>query len=85
MTFCQVSPRGQVTLPADVRRALGLQGGDALEVTIEDGRIILQPVMTLPVRLYTEADLAMFADAAAMTDDELADAADRWDRGESRR
>ena len=74
-----------MTLPADVRRAVGLQGGDALEVTIDDGRIVLQPVMTLPVRLYTEADLAMFADAASMTDDELADAANNWNQRGRRR
>ncbi|MDQ1249238.1 MAG: hypothetical protein QG597_3612 [Actinomycetota bacterium] len=78
VNICQISPRGQVTLPADIRRAVGLHGGDALQVTIENGRIILQPVMTLPIRLYTDADLAMFEDAAAMTDQELASAAELW-------
>lgn len=79
MSICQISPRGQVTLPVDIRRAVGLQGGDSLEVTIEQGRIVLQPVVTLPIRVYSDADLAMFDEASAMTDDEFADAAKRWD------
>ena len=74
----QITPRGQVTLPAEIRKALSLKGGDALEVAIEGGRIILQPVMTLPIRIYSESDLAMFAEAGAMSDEEIAAAADRW-------
>lgn len=80
MTLTQITPRGQVTLPVDMRKALNLKGGDALEVAIEDGRIILQPVMTLPVRIYGESDLAMFAEAGTMSEDEITAATDRWHR-----
>lgn len=80
MPLTQITPRGQVTLPAEVRRALGLKGGDSLEVGVEDGRIVLQPVMTLPIRLYSDADLRMFDEAAQMSDAELESAARRWNR-----
>lgn len=78
MNICKVSTNGQVSLPADVLRAVGLRGGDLLRVTIDQGRIILQPVTPWPVGLYGDSDLAMFNDAAAMTDEELAEAAQRW-------
>jgi len=35
--------RGRITLPASIRRALGLRAGDELEVSIERGGIILRP------------------------------------------
>ncbi|WP_244363024.1 AbrB/MazE/SpoVT family DNA-binding domain-containing protein [Thermus brockianus] len=33
----QVSPKGQITLPASVRKALGLQAGDALLLWVRGG------------------------------------------------
>ncbi|MGV1006162.1 MAG: AbrB/MazE/SpoVT family DNA-binding domain-containing protein [Candidatus Nanopelagicales bacterium] len=78
MAIVQISPRGQVTLPAEVRRFLALQGGDSVEVSVEEGRIVLQPVMTLPIRLYSDEDLAMFSEAAEMTPAELGQAVRRW-------
>ena len=39
----KVSTKGQVVLPAPVRRKLGLRPGDPLEVTAEAGRIVLTP------------------------------------------
>ena len=43
-----VRARGQVTLPAQVRLALGLREGDNLLVTIEQGRIVLIPAALIP-------------------------------------
>ncbi len=39
----KVSTKGQVVLPSTIRRRLGLQPGDALEVKAEGERIILTP------------------------------------------
>lgn len=39
----KVSTKGQVVLPAPVRRKLGLRPGDPLDVTAEEGRIVLTP------------------------------------------
>lgn len=39
---------GQITLPIKIRKAVGLTENDQLEVTIKDGQIILQPVITIP-------------------------------------
>lgn len=40
--------RGQVTLPAKVRKLLRLEEGDILELTVEAGRIVLTPLEFRP-------------------------------------
>jgi AbrB family looped-hinge helix DNA binding protein len=35
---------GRVVIPAEMRDALGLAGGDALDISIRDGAIVLAPV-----------------------------------------
>jgi AbrB family looped-hinge helix DNA binding protein len=39
----RVSTKGQVVLPGPLRRRLGIQAGDAMEVSVEAGRIVLMP------------------------------------------
>lgn len=39
--------KGQVTIPAGVRKLLDLSEDDQLEVSVEEGRIILNPVVTI--------------------------------------
>jgi antitoxin PrlF len=39
-----ISSKGQITVPIEVRRRLGLRSGDQVEFIEENGRTILQPV-----------------------------------------
>ena len=39
----RVSTKGQVVLPGPLRRKLGIQAGDAMDVSVEAGRIVLMP------------------------------------------
>jgi AbrB family looped-hinge helix DNA binding protein len=39
----RISTKGQVVLPAPIRRRLGLQAGDSLDVKAEGERIVLTP------------------------------------------
>lgn len=52
-----VSSKGQVTLPAAIRRAIGL-GSDAI-VTAEQqgGRIVLTPAMVVETETYADTDI----------------------------
>lgn len=71
-TIAQISPRGQVTLPAAVRKALGLKPGDALLLRVEEGRVVLEPARVLPLEAYTEERIQEFALAAVVSEEELA-------------
>ena len=39
----KISTKGQVVLPSSIRRRLGLQSGDSLDVKAEGERIVLTP------------------------------------------
>ncbi|HEY8489450.1 MAG TPA: AbrB/MazE/SpoVT family DNA-binding domain-containing protein [Dehalococcoidia bacterium] len=77
----QVGSRGTLTLPAEVRRALGIQEGTVLIVRVEGSRIVLQPAAVVPVELYTDERIAEFEESAAMTPEELSQARARWKQG----
>ncbi|MCX6028698.1 MAG: AbrB/MazE/SpoVT family DNA-binding domain-containing protein [Chloroflexi bacterium] len=55
----QLPSRGQITLPTDFRRKLGLVEGDLLQMTLVGEKIEIQPVRTADARLrqYTEAEV----------------------------
>jgi AbrB family looped-hinge helix DNA binding protein len=55
----RLGPQGRVVVPAHFRRALGLEVGDALVASIEDGRLVLAPREAARARL-----LARFPAAA---------------------
>jgi AbrB family looped-hinge helix DNA binding protein len=44
-----MSPNGRVTLPAETRRALGLNGESLFEVHQTGGAIVLRPVAVVPL------------------------------------
>ncbi len=41
-----ISSKGQVTVPQEIRKRLGLQTGDRVELVVEEGRTVLRPVRT---------------------------------------
>ncbi len=67
-TIIQVNPRGSLTLPKAVRKALGIpQGGGIVMLNVRENEVVLQPTAAFPIEMYTDARVAEF-DAA---DDEL--------------
>jgi len=60
-----ISSRGVVTLPARLRRALGLRPQDQLIAeTVADG-LLLRPALTLPVEIYNDERIREFDESEA--------------------
>lgn len=78
VAFLQVSPRGQLTLPASIRRQVGLEGGDPVVVSVKDGAIVLTPAVVTPIERYTDERLTEFAEAAEMSPAEIAKVRVKW-------
>lgn len=74
----QLSSRGTVTLPAALRRELGLSEGDVLTVRIANGAIVLTPAVLTEVEAYTDERIREFEGAARMSEDELRAARRAW-------
>lgn len=62
-----LSSKGQIVIPLEIRRKLGLSAGAVISCDLEDGRIVLDPRgSAAPARLVSEADyLALEAPSGA--------------------
>lgn len=60
-----MTSRGVVTLPAKLRKALGLKADDELIAEATADGLLLRPAVTLPVEIYTAARIREFDEAEA--------------------
>ena len=62
-TTLTLTSRGVVTLPAKLRRALGLKADDLLIAETTPEGLLLRPAVTLPVEIYSEKRIREFDEA----------------------
>jgi antitoxin PrlF len=57
-----VSSRGQVTIPADMRKRLGVEPGGVMTIQEGAGGLVLRPALVLEVEMetFSEADIAQW-------------------------
>ena len=53
-----VSSRGQITLPASMRKHLGITPGDSVIVEESDGALQLKPAVVYELDLYSDEQIA---------------------------
>ena len=63
-----VSSRGQITLPATLRKRLGIRSGDVVIVEERGNEVILKPGIVLEVQHYSDEQIAQWD-----TEDKLSD------------
>lgn len=73
-----LSPKGQLTLPARMRKQLGLSAGSPVLARIVNGELVLSPAVVLPVEAYAADREAEFAAAAELAPDDVAAIRRRW-------
>lgn len=64
-----VSSRGQITLPAEVRKQFGIRSGEPVIIEERNGELVLKPATVLEVEIYSPKQIAEWD-----RDDELDDA-----------
>lgn len=65
-----VSSRGQITLPAGMRRHLGIAPGGAVIVEECEGELRLKPAAVLELDLYSDAQIESWDQADTLSADE---------------
>ncbi|MGQ3685679.1 MAG: AbrB/MazE/SpoVT family DNA-binding domain-containing protein [Candidatus Loosdrechtia sp.] len=48
MKSVTVSSKGQIAIPKEIRDALSIKGGDRLIFNVENGKLVLEPVINIP-------------------------------------
>lgn len=56
-----INSRGVITIPAALRRALGLEAGAELLLEKTAEGILLRPCVSVPIEIYTEERITEFA------------------------
>ena len=66
----KVGKRGTIVIPANLRQTYGLEEGSQLIVEARPEGVLLRPVVTLPVEIYTPERKAQFLLNNAITQDD---------------
>ncbi len=66
-----ITSRGVVTLPAKVRREMGLKADDQLIAETTPEGLLLRPAVTLPIEIYSNKRIREFDKAEADLDQVL--------------
>ena len=73
-----INERGSLTIPAKLRRELGLRGNDRLVAHVTGGGLFLQPAVSVPIELYTDERIEEFL----QQDEAVGEVLDRIERRE---
>jgi len=81
ITYTQLSTKGLVTIPKQIRQALGLdpQEQPLLKLTQDEGKIVIEPVEVIPtsdLRIYSDKEVDEFIENDTLTAQEKKDAKD---------
>jgi bifunctional DNA-binding transcriptional regulator/antitoxin component of YhaV-PrlF toxin-antitoxin module len=58
-----ISSKGQITLPAAMRQALGLDAPAIVTAELREGRIVLSPAMVVETEIWADTDVAAWDEA----------------------
>jgi len=57
-----VSERGQITLPAPLRKRMGIKNGGVVRIEERDGRITLSPAAVVDIEIYSDEDIKRWSE-----------------------
>ena len=65
-----VTSRGQITLPAGVRKRLGIKAGGVVLLEERNGEVVLRPAAVLEIENYSDEDIASWDKEDRLTESE---------------
>ena len=67
-----VSSRGQITLPARIRKRLGIRAGGLILLEERGGEIVLRPAAVVEIETYSDHQIAKWDKADRLSESERA-------------
>lgn len=67
-----VSNRGQLTLPANLRKRFGIRNGGAVILEDRDNEIVIKPAAVLEIEMYSDAQVAAWDEEDQFTPNDRA-------------
>ena len=67
-----VSSRGQITLPAGMRKRLGIESGDVMILEDRGHELVLKPAAVVEIEQYDDEQIARWDATDLLTDEERA-------------
>jgi antitoxin PrlF len=55
-----VSSRGQITLPASIRKRLGIQSGGIVTIEEKDNVVVLRPAAVVEIETFSDENIAQW-------------------------
>ena len=55
-----IRSNGQITLPAGIRKRLGIKPGGVVVLEERSGEVVLRPAVVVGIETYTDADIAQW-------------------------
>jgi AbrB family looped-hinge helix DNA binding protein len=74
-----VGKRGQVTLPAKIRKTLGIKEGELLIIEYDGEKLIIRKAMVVPVRIYTDEEVESYIQEDTLKEGEREEILKKWD------
>jgi AbrB family looped-hinge helix DNA binding protein len=65
-----VSSRGQVTLPSNLRKRLGIRNGGAIIMEERNNEVVVKPAVVLEIEMYSDAQIAAWDEEDRLSSDE---------------
>lgn len=65
-----VSERGQITLPATIRKRYGIKGGSALIIEERNNELLLKPAAIMELDIYSDSQIEEWDKADQLSDSE---------------
>jgi len=72
-----VSTRGQITLPADIRKQFGIKSGEPIIIEDRNGELVLKPATVLELEMYTPEQVAEWDKQDALSSEARAEVLNR--------
>ncbi len=75
-----VGERGQITIPKEIRKQLGMLPKSPVAIEVRDGGLFIRPALTVPLRTFSDEEVEKMVSEDTMEPDERNRILSKWRR-----